>query len=570
MEQTSDTPSAAPSARSRAWLVAAAWLPLVLLLGLLAASDSTRNQPSGDAPHLLGTCMRLGWELRTFQLGALASDWFSLLAPHPPGAYVLPSLLYALLGPLDCVPLLASALCLGLLWSAALRLARATGVRGSWSVALFLAAAPLLWEQAGWFGFDLAGAACVACCLAHLVASWGLQLRREALRAGVWLGAGFGVKYTFPIYLLLPCLAVGAGLLWDRLRRRPGLAPRLRNCGLLLLAFAVTAGPLLVARGEQIARYVLHSLFPAADKIMIDHWEMHAKSPLGRGLFYLAALKELWGWPGLALLALGLALLAVAAARGNAAAWRARGLTLCCVAGGVLLLTFVSTVQEDRYLLPALAPLLVVALPPLVRRPEGAAALLVVLLPAVALMATDLLGVTARLPLPAAMAGLQDHPAAFKGRNEPATMALSRWGSYPLSAARYQSRPILSWTINIDRVLRRAAAQDPRRKRRVGLLARELGVPDLGLFLLRSEQLDQHWHFVVVKLVGPQGGAGGQRVLHFQGPFFDGGPATFPLIIAVHRQGDAAAQAYLKGLRASEVYAETQRDKRLRVLRVPR
>ena len=75
----------------------AEWLPysiaVVILVFCLLPSDRI---PNGDAPHLLGISERLAHELTHFQLTDFGAHSLSLIAPHPPLGYSLPTLGYAL------------------------------------------------------------------------------------------------------------------------------------------------------------------------------------------------------------------------------------------------------------------------------------------------------------------------------------------------------------------------------------------------------------------------------------------------------------------------------------------
>ena len=496
--------------------------------------------------------MRLGWELRSLELSTFVGHWFTLLAPHPPGAYLLPSVLYAFLGPAAVVPLLASLICLALIWDAVLRMLRVMEVEGSWGVALCLAAAPLIWREAELFGLDLLAAAFVAQCLCRLMASRGLTVRREAVLAGVWLGAGFWIKYTFPVFLFFPCLAVAGAMAWDRLRGRAGGRARLINGLWLVLAMVLAAGPLFLVQGRGIIGYVLRSLAPSADEAATMGGFL-ADGAAGipavdRHLRYLGAIKDLWGWPGLALLCAGLVLLVVGAARKPdrgveddrpAPALRAAALCLCCALGGLLLLSsFV--IKLDRYMLPMLAPLLAVLVPPLWARRFGPPLVLAVMVPPLLLVGADFTGLTHGASMDRGLAGLELDTSGkttappHRAQNNSTREKLTTWGRFPLVEERYRpiSQDFSAW--GLDRALARAARHMPPDSGGLGFLVQdEMRSPSFGVLLMTTARLGYHWDIVTIKLLPDPSRAGGFKVFTFVGPFFDGQPATFTV------EGDA-------------------------------
>jgi len=557
-----------------------AWLPFGLWALMIAAMAGSGRQPTGDAPHLLGTAMRLGWELRTLQLTAFFPDLLTLLTPHPPGAYVLPAVLYAVLGPLDVVPLLASAISLALIWDAMLRMLRVMGARGAWVLAVCVAAAPLVWGQVELCGVDLLAAAPVAQCLSRLMTSRGLTVRAEAIKAGVWLGVGFWVKFTFPLFLLLPCLLVAAWVIVDSVRGRPGTGARIRNGLWLVLALALSAGPLLLIQARGIYDYVLSSLAPTSDQEALIGDALADTSAgmtdFDKYFFYLAALKDLWGWPGLLLLAAGISVAVWRLARGaQPEHWRgAAALALCCSVGGLLLLSVIP-IRMERYMLPVLFPLLALLVALLPRRRLAALPVLGVMLPPLALVVADYSGVTHGVNLddgfvPAHVNGAPTSAPPHRRLDYLARDKLAAWGRYPLPEERYRpiSQDFSGW--DLSAALRHVAANVPPSAPRVGLLVQdELWSPSFGVWLMAAERQGHHlWDFVTVKLLPAPSNPAGVRDFYLIGPFSRGQPPDFSVLIAVHGHDPSPLiRGYLSSRSFSRVYSRGHGVSVVRVLK---
>ncbi len=545
------------------------WLPAVLLLPVVLVQLGSGRHVTGDAPHLLGAAMLLGAQLRELSLGGFFSDWITLVAPHPPGAYLLPAVLYAVVGPADWVPLLASGVCLALTWDAVLRILRVTGARGQWGVALFIAAAPLVWREAELFGLDLLAAAFVAQCLSRLAASRGLAVRKEAALAGLWLGLGFWTKYTLPVFLMVPCLAVLAGLAWDRIRGQK-VGARVVNGLWLVLAMVLSAGPLFLARGRGILGYVFRSLAPSHEEAVTMGGYLAdgaaGISVVDRHLRYLGALKDLWGWPGLVLLAAGFGLLvawAVGAARRAREAGeprpelRAAALCLSCAAGGLLLLS-VFVIKLDRYMLPMLAPLLAVVVPPLWRRRFAPLLVAAALGPALAMVALDFSGLTHASPMDGGLAGVEVHGGidapGHRKMDHSASDKLGSWGRYPLVEERYRpvSQNFGAW--GLERALAKVAAHLPAGGSLGYLVQEEMRAPSFGVLLMSAAREGHRWNIVTLRLQHDPHRPGQIQQTAFVGPFFRGQAPTFSALLSIHGPGWLLARQFVKERRLRRVH----------------
>ncbi len=375
-------PSSPPSPppRNKAvprWIDAAVLLVLGAILALLSAAGRV---PTGDGPHLAAMTMELADGLRAGDVGAALHTWATRVTPQPPLGY-LPGVAASLLvGDRWLAMLLAGAFALWLCWDALKRLA--DGV--PWAPALVLVASPLVWLYVEQYGWDLLTAAATLQAVSWLHRSRGLRDPRAAVAFGLWMGAGFLTKYTFPMFLWLPCLWAGLGIL-----RGPDRGARLRVLGRALLAFAALVGPWLALNGPALAAYLDRSVGTGAVAAVEASRAGANRFSADSLSLYPLALKDALGWPGLVVLgAVGMAGFffswggggsprnAPPVAQGSPAAARpvpASGpgalLPLLAALGGLAVLSTLEQ-SQDRYALPALVALAALALP-IARLPWG-------------------------------------------------------------------------------------------------------------------------------------------------------------------------------------------------------
>ncbi len=551
------------------------WIPFGVWVGLFGFVPYAGRFPTGDSPHILGICMRLGWYLREGSAVQFVARWLELLAPHPPGAYVLPALAYGLFGNRYWVPWLCGALLLAVIWDGILRMLDAMGTRGAWGVALALAAAPLVWSQAEVYGIDLASAAAVTQCLSHLMASRGLTRRRPAVLAGLWLGIGFWTKYTFPVFLFVPCVAILVGLLWDWARGFGGIPARVRNGVALVCASGVPLVPLGLLKGGDILNYVQRSLSPTdEERMLVDALSVPGAldvSRFDRKYLYAAALKDLWGWPGLALLAAGFALLligCVGAIRRErtepAFPLRAAALGLISAVSGILFLSAFAQ-KADRYMLPAVFPLAAVLMPPLSTRRWSMPLVLAVLLPPCLFVFSDYAGFTQHLSFDDGVRGveLQFHrrgPAPTARRlDHSARKTLTTWGRYPLLEEAYRPYSADPRRWKIDAILEWVSGLDSSGEGDIGVyIAPSLPATHLGMFLMRAEKLGYHRTFVTVKLRA--GTLGGVHADLFQAPFMVASEPSFNILVVMDTGDGAGGTDILSRYIEKEGFRERRRE----------
>lgn len=544
-----------PTLKTRALM----WAPLVALVALIgpALQAGSRNA-TADGPHMLGIAMRLGWMLREGAVGEALRSAMTLIAPHPPGAYLPATALYAALGPSAAVAHAAGLLWLLLLWDGAVRLMRAQGWDGSraWVLALGAAATPLYWGQLDSYGVDLGSAAVTAQALGWLVASDGLRDRRAAALAGAWIGAGFWVKYTFPVFLYLPCLLVALHAVVDLARGADGARGRIVSGLALTASTAALLGPLALISGQNILGYVLHSATPEDSEIVGNLGSAFgpSASPFDIQFFYAAVLKDLWGWPGLALLATGLAL----AAREAPRRWAAL-LSLSAALGALPVLTHLD-IKADRYLTPLLAPLLCVALPPLAARWRALLPIATLAAPVLFLW-RDFSGWTHGLPIAevdafSAVAAEQRRAPTNRDFDHRASEQLARWGAWPKVEEPFRpiTTELAAW--KLDEILLAMHERYGQREGQVGLcLTEQSGTPGFGMFLMAAERLDLHWDFVTTMVLPGQGAGGQLRTFQFVGPFKQGDDEQVwvDVLFVSHRRGGQSPQrAYLESLQTTD------------------
>jgi hypothetical protein len=475
---------------------------------------------------MLGISMRLGWLVRTGQLYDALSNWMGLVAPHPPGAYLPAALLYALTGPMSWAYLIVGLFWVALLWDGMVRLLTAQGYAASqaWVLAVGLAATPLVWHQVDNFGVDLACAAVTVQALSWLVASRMLRDRRGAVMAGAWVGAGFWVKYTFPIFLFVPCALVLGAVLVGAVRRVPDWWEQVNNGLLLTGATVLTLGPLALLNGSNIVSYVFHSAAPADSEIVGNLGSSFGPgvSAFDQGAFYLAVLRDLWGWPGLVMLGVGLVLVAWRTPR----CWEA-ALALSTVVGALLVLTELD-IKADRYITPMLAPLLCVALPPLAAGWLSALLPLGVLAAPVLFLWRDYSGWTHGLPLAEVTAfSVVDSSRRYAptGRDfeHLASKQLRTWGAWPRVEEPFRPFTTALDQWRVDEVLEAMHARKGTRDGMVGLCLTEVhGTPGFGVFLMAAERMGLHWDLVTVMVLRGQEADGTPRTFQFVGPFKQG------------------------------------------------
>lgn len=485
-----------PAARVLAVIV-----PLALWVALVVRAD---RWPSGDGPHVLGAAMRLAGDLRSGALGDFARGLASLLAPHPPGAYLPWTLAYLVAGAGRWTHLLASAGLLALCWDGVRRLG------GGLSGALWMAAPALLWAVAELGGVDLVAAAAAVQAVSHLAASDRLARRRHVIGWGLWMGVGFLSKYTFPMFLWAPCLLAGVWVV--RGQRWPALLTA-------ILAFAAVAGLWYAARFEDVLSYIAASTAPdpflvAARDLAQGAW--YAPQNLG---WYPAAAIDAWGWAGAAAMLVGLLL-----HRRRDALPDARILALLAV-GGAWLVLAQSVQRQDRYLTPAI---------PLLAAVVGA-------------------GRGARWLAPVGVATLIGTALTFSS-TEPAppnrdfSHALASAGrAWPLPAEAYRPVSLDPRPWRIDEALAGLAERHGRPDGTVGLLLDDSrGAPGMGLYLFRACSLGYRWDLATVSVARESGGR--VRSMVFVGPFAteDWPSRDFSALYTAFPPGDEAREAWLE------------------------
>ncbi len=492
---------------------AAAALPWLVsvgaaLAGWIALVARSGRWPTGDGPHVLGTAMTFALGLRAGELVSTAACWWSMLEPHPPGAYLPATAVYTAVG--TAWPwghLLASALVLALC---------ADGVRrlgGGPVGALALAASPLVWSQAEAHGLDLWAAACVVQATSHLVASRRLASPGHAAAWGAWTGAALMVKYTAPLFLVLPGVV---GVAWAVRRRRWVSLAAAAVAGL------VVAAPWYAGHASDVLRYVMASRDPSNQMMALHTPLVHeAWYAAGRLSWYPAAALDAWGWPGAAALAAALL------------AWRRRPggprgtvLVLGAAALGGWLLLSQQMARQDRYLLPLF---------PLVAALAGSSRLRGLAAPVMAVALACSAGVYARWTEVPAVRDY-DHDLARAGRGWP----------WPQEA--YRPTSLDPARFDLDGVVARLASRHDGGPLAV-LVDDGIDGPGFGLVLQRVRAAGHRWRLSSVVLMNPWGGPRDPveaSVLH--GTCDDGHPAEeVGALLVIARPGDGPKEAWARG-----------------------
>jgi len=484
-------------------------LGLSTLTGWIALIANTGRYPVGDGPHNIGVAMRLSQLLWDLDLGTFYWCFQSLLAPHPPGAYVPALLAFFLVGTGTAWGhLLAGAMGLGLIMDA---LRRFGGGLTSW---IWLFATGLVWQQAEIYSIDLLAAAAVAQSLSHLHASEKLERRGHVLGWGAWMGAAFMIKYTAPFFLFLPCLLVGVWVVRHR---------RWRALGLGALAWSVVALPWYLTHLDQVLAYVL--INADADGLMVtDSIRVTSAWWAGERISrYPAALIDAFGWPGVACLLAGLVVYKRSDAQ-RLSAWALPGLAIL---GGWAVLNG-QMWMEDRYMLP-LIPLLAVL--------AGTSRIRALLAPVGAIGLCGALSVFATIG--SYSTGFEAHSIQDAGADWPSVHEAHRPGSLDPE----------EWKLDEGlRIAREAHGSD---EGTVGLM---LDLPNaasgFGVVLNRTTALGYRWHLATVVMNvdgGALQGAPEGSTYVFMGPFtHENWPSRdFSTVLAIFRSGDAKREAWL-------------------------
>ena len=522
--------------RPRVWTARIApVLPPLLILVWVVVIAHTGRWPAGDGPHVLGVSARLAQFLRSLSLGEFLSNGWGLFSPHPPGAYLLSTAAYTVLGPATrWAHLVASGVALWLCWDGVRRL------NGGWVGALFLAAPAMLWAQAESYGVDVLTAACVVQSLSHLAASDGLRRRWNVIGWGAWMGAGFLTKYSAPMFLVAPCLLAA----WWTIRGR-----RWAHLGLAIAAFAAVAGLWYLANGREVLDYVTSAKHVAEDPLFQNTPVASGSWLSGERLgWYPLAALDAHGWAGILAIAAGVVV------------WRRRegtprgawAIAAIAILGGWLILSG-PLPRQDRYLLPAL---------PLLAALAGSSRIRLWLAPVAAIGVFCTAG---------AFIHATDVPVSRRFEHtwdEPGT----RW-PWPHEAYSPASLDPAAWGVDDAlRALREVHGEDGGT---VGLLLDDRNPgPGFGMVLMRSCALGYTWRLATVRpRMGPTGPDGQVQMAVVVGPFEEksGSPASYDVLLAYVREGDRArvgwvARSGLELLQATPV----QTNWEARIYRVPR
>lgn len=500
--------------------------PTTVLAGLTAGAllyawafvvISSGRWPAGDGPHMLGISMRLAQLLTSGSWGELSWCLPSLVAPHPPGAYVPALLSYAVSPQPRTAHLLAMAGVLFLAWDG---LRRMTGspLRGLLGL-LWLASSPLVWQQAEGYGVDLLAAVAVLQALSHLTGSRGLREGSAARSWGAWMGAAFLVKYTAPFFLWAPCVLTGLVVL---------ARGRWRALAGGFVAWCVVAGPWFLGHGDDVLAYAGASNSATA--------ELAGNTPLVSGPWW--AWDNLRWYPSALLESLGIGGVAALAAATLVPGGRhiprgARLLAISAILGGWLLLA-PQLQRQVRYLLPMLP------------------------LAAVLLSTSRLAPVLAVVSL----VGIAENVAVFSDRAEAppqrrADLELEApgqaWPTVPVALRPLSENPA-QW--RLDAAIAALARHTPPDAETVGLLAPSMHGPGAGLVLYRLATAGYRWHLTSVAFL-QQGGPtpeGAELPMWndaalFVAPFaMEGWPERrFESVLVVAEEGDGRPARWLQG-----------------------
>jgi 4-amino-4-deoxy-L-arabinose transferase-like glycosyltransferase len=492
------------------WERVCSWIPFLMGAAVMWVVLGEANRtPTGDAPHLLAIADRLGLMFRRGDILDFFESWTSLVTPHPPAGYLLPTTL-GLLGVESAIPRLTGLLGLALSWYGMNLLSRGDHRSrwGPWMGGLLLMSSAMTWTLVEHMAWDVLAAGCVAACVGHLHESDGFRNKGHALAFGAFMGLGFVTKYTFPAFLLVPVLFAGRAMI--RFRTVGGLL-------VSLLGFSLIAGPWLWVHADSVLAYVANST--SAGHSISDSpartW-VQRLSP-DNLLYYPTVLRDAIGWPGVLLVGVAFVRVWMRPA-GRWAAWS--------VLGGVVVLSFAGE-NQARYLFPAIPLLGVIVdigIRPGFAQPMARFGLLC--------------GLSALLPSAWGVWSIQqsDRVAPPARDQTHAVEGLLSWGEWPWPAPAFRpiENPMKEW--RIDEAIAAIAEQTGAGAHQIGiLLPRDARLPPAATYPWRAGRRNLEWDVATIAVDGPQG-----RPMVFVGPLKPLGERIdrrFRVAYAVHTRG---------------------------------
>jgi hypothetical protein len=490
------------------------WVPFLMIstVILVTLGDSDRI-PTADAPHMLAIADKLANKLAEGAFLDFFESFSSLVTPHPPAGYLLPIVL-SLLGVEKGIPTLTGLAGLAMAWHGMLLLTHreTLGAVTPWLGGLILFSSALVWGGVEHMVWDLAAAGCVAACVGHLHASDGLRNKGHALLFGLFMGLGFVTKFTFAGFLILP--VAFAGLAVMRFRSFSGL-------GVSLAGFAIVAAPWLWNYGDAVWAYVAHSSGTAHSISDSPASPWSHRFRVNNLLYYPTVLRDILGWPGLAM---------VVVAVGRAAMVPAGRWAVWSVLGGGVVLTFAGE-NQARYLLPAL-PLLGVIFEVGIRPGLSSARSRFGLICGLGATLPALWGTWMTFSSTEFAPPSRDHHHPVE--------SLTTWGTWPWPAAQFwpTSNPMKTW--RVDGAIAAIAEQTGPGAHQIGLLApQDVRMPPVSSYAWRAGQRGLEWDVASIVVDGPGG-----RPMVFVGPLKPLGyriSRRFKVVYAIHPLGKPPA-----------------------------
>jgi hypothetical protein len=492
------------------WERVRSWMPFVVGAGLMwAVLGETDRVPTGDAPHLLAIADRLGLMFGRGDILDGFESWSSLVTPHPPAGYLVPTV-FGLLGAGTATPRLTGIFGLALCWYGMNLLSRGDHRSrwGPWMGGVLVMSSAMTWTLVEHMAWDVLAAGCVAACVGHLHAADGFRNKGHALAFGAFMGLGFVTKYTFPAFLIVPVLFAVRALI------------RFRTIGGVLVAlmgFAVVAGPWLWSHGDAVLAYVVNSTSAGHSISDSPAQAWSARFSPDNLLYYPTVLRDALGWPGILLVGVAFVRIWVRPA-GRWAAW--------AVLGGLAVLSFAGE-NQARYLFPALPLLGVIVdigIRPGIVHPMARFGLLC--------------GISALLPSAWGIWSIQQSErVAPPARDQThAVEGLLSWGEWPWPSTAFRpiENPMKNW--RVDDAIVAVAEQTGEGAHQIGLLLpRDARLPPAATYPWRAGQRMLEWDVATIAADGPQG-----RPMVFVGPLKPIGERIdrrFEVAYAVHPRG---------------------------------
>ena len=486
------------------WEILREILVLIILGWAVVNLSKTGRFPAGDGPHILGVSTRLAQLLTDGEWTSFVYCFSSLLGPHPPFAY-LPYMLAELLFPNQgWTHLLGSTFVLWVSWNGVARLGG--GIIGF----IWLVCGAPIWLQYENAGIDLAAGACAIQATSWLWKSEQLTKRKETFIWGIWLGVGFMVKYTAPMFMWGPCILAGYWVL-----KRSAWSTLFVG----ILGFSIVALPWWSTHIGNVMGYVSASSNAGSGLLTNQNILTGPWYEWDRLSWYPAVLIDAYGMM-IGMVVLGAILIRIHSAKAP--------LLVLTILGGWIFLNAQSQ-RQDRYIVPAIPAL-------------------------AATISTSWLAIPSLYyAWPTLQGTFETYTSSTPApAQREYTHSIDNAGvDWPLPPKAYWPVSLDTDVWGVDDALVKTRSYQGSDYGTVGFLLDESsGAPGFGAILRRATALGYRWHIATVMVVRPSRNMGPNQPLAsiFVGPFtFGSWPSRdFDVLLMMVKRPDPQREKWLK------------------------